>query len=91
MVEFLPPAFRNPETDTNEEMELYLVDEDTKDETNHVSFVYYSVKGNRSDTITVCHCLSRKFNLYHCLGKFGRQQIDDIFLAHLSSAQDELL
>ena len=46
MVEFLPPQYRNPDTETNEEMEVYLVDEDTKEETNHVKFVYHSVKGN---------------------------------------------
>ena len=45
VVEFLPPPFWNVNTDTNEEMEVCLVDEDTKDESNSVQFLYYSVQG----------------------------------------------
>ena len=45
VIEFTPPPFWNPDTDTNEECEITLVDGDTNDETCPVTFVYYSVKG----------------------------------------------
>ena len=48
MVEFYPPAFGNPDTDVNEECDITLVDIETNDETDPVTFVYHSVKGNKN-------------------------------------------
>lgn len=59
VVEFLPPPFWNEQIDSNEECEVSLVDLDTKDETNKVTFLYYSVQGISSSKSLFYHGMSK--------------------------------